>query len=475
MKNKGLILLNVLVFAVIAITVTLALTNWAASTAKNLKQLTIREQALHVAEAGIDYYRWHLDQDPEDYTDGNGPEATGPFVHDFEDKAGNVIGQFSLTIEPVGGSVGTVIVTSKGTMTANPSVSRTIQATLGASSLARYFIAANDNLTFTSGVETRGRVHSNKGIHFNGIAYSPVTSSKAKYVDPDNGAAERFGVYTTSGADDPSPPAAVPPRSDVFRAGRTFPVAEIDFSALTEQLIRLKTAAQASGRYFPASGEKGYHVILKTNGTFDLYIVEDVTSPSTKCEKEAADQGEGWGTWTIKNSHEEFVDTYSFPATGAIFFEDHVWVDGSIDGARLTIGAGTFPGSSSTWKNIIVNEDVLYTNYNGEDVLGLVAQGNVHLGLESSDDLRIDAALVAQNGRVGRYRYHNSCGAGHDRQSFTLYGMIATNFRHVFAYTDGTGYDNRNLNYDPNLLFAPPPYFPLLSSRHHILSWDEVK
>jgi hypothetical protein len=103
----------------------------------------------------------------------------------------------------------------------------------------------------------------------------------------------------------------------------------------------------------------------------------------------------------------------------------------------------------------------------------------VTTGLFSDDNLRVDGALVAQNGRVGRFYYESDCKSGgtnyYDRNSITLYGMIATNDRYGFAYTDGTGYDTRNIIYDSNLLYGPPPSFPLTSSQYQTISWEEVK
>ena len=65
--------------------------------------------------------------------------------------------------------------------------------------------------------------------------------AKDKYIDPDNGSAERFGVYTTVDTDDPSPPASIPSRPDVFMAGRQFPLPAIDFVGLTSDLSTIKT------------------------------------------------------------------------------------------------------------------------------------------------------------------------------------------------------------------------------------------
>ncbi len=53
--------------------------------------------------------------------------------------------------------------------------------------------------------------------------------------------------------------------------------------------------------------------------------------------------------------------------------------------------------------------------------------------------------------------------------------MIVTNQRYGFAYTGetDTGYQIRQLNYDGNLLYGPPPSFPLTSDQYTIISWEE--
>lgn len=469
-KRKGLILINVLVFGVIAIVVTIALTNWAATMIKSAKQLSAKEQAFQIAEAGVDYYRWHLAHDQTDYTDGIATTSTGPFVHDFKDKDDNVIGQFSLTITPppIGSTV--VKIKSKGTVTDYPDVSRTIQATMAIPSLAKYAVAANDFMRFGAGTEIFGPVHSNNGIRFDGLAHNIITSAKDKFIDPDTGGPYRFGVYTTIAPTDPSPPSAVPSRPDVFMAGRQFPVPTFDFLGMTTDLSAMKTSAQSDGSYYPSSGQSGYHIVLKTNDTYDIYKVNSLNSVHNCNDTLGQDD---WGTWSIKG--EQLLGNYPLPAHGVIFVEDDLWVNGQINTARVTIAAGKFPDSPTTRKSITVNNDLLYTNYDGQDVIALVAQGNINAGLSSENDLRIDAALIAQNGRVGRYYYSWKCGTGYIRNSITLYGMIASNLRYGFAYTDNTGYDIRNIIYDANLLYAPPPSFPLTSDQYSTISWDEVK
>jgi len=315
------------------------------------------------------------------------------------------------------------------------------------------------------------------------LAHNLVTSSRSDYDDPDHSGAIEFGVHThlnipiTNGvnnafiANEAPPTNPVPSRTDVFVAGRSFPVPAIDFLGFTSDLAQIKSDAQASGRYFASSGALGYRVLFRTDDTFDLFRVNQITTTPNNC----AEAVTGWGTWSIRSggAAQTFIANYAIPANGLIFIEDHVWAEGQINSARVTLAAGRFPDNSATRPNIMVNNNLLYTNYDGQDVLSLISQGNITTGLSSLNTLRIDTALVAQNGRVGRFHYSSNCGTGYQRNSLTLYGMVASNLRYGFAYTDGTGYDSRDIIYDANLLYGPPPSFPLTGDQYQIVSWQE--
>lgn len=481
-KQSGFILVNVLVFGVIAIIVTSALVNWGGTMLKATRQLASKEQAMQIAEAGIDYYRWHLAHDSDDYKDGNATTTNGPFLHNFEDKDGNVIGQYALTITPPLTGSTLIKIKSKGTVVSDPAVSRTIEVSLAIPSFAKYAVVANSFMNFGVGTEVFGPIHSNGGIHFDGIAHNVITSALSTFTDPYAGGT-RHGVYTTSGTDDPTPPTAAPSRPDVFMAGRQFPVTVVDFAGITTDLSSMKANAISGGRYFAASGGQGYHIILKVNDTFDIYRVNSLRSAPSNCTNTASETD--WGTWSINtpNNSQTLLGNYPLPANGIIFAEDHVWVDGKINTARVTIAAGKFPDSTNTRKDIMVNNDLLYTNYDGQDAIALIAQGDITTGLYDDVDgdevIRIDAALIAQNGRAGRYFYSSSCGASYLQTKITLFGMIGTNKQYGFAWGSGSsitsGFQTREIIYDGNLLYAPPPSFPLTSNQYSILSWQEIK
>lgn len=471
--SKGAILIQVLVFSSVAAVIITALAGWSAGSLKVSRREVAREKAFQAAEAGIDYYRWHLAHAPTDYKDGTSHD--GPYSHNFYDKDGVLVGTFSLDIvAPEEGST-KVVVTSTGNVSTDTGATRKIRVELAKPSLAKYAVATQNDIRFGEGTEVFGPIHSNNGIRFDGIAHNIVSSALAEYNDPDHSGGDEFGVHTHVTPVDPEPPADVPARTDVFRAGRQFPVPAVDFDAFTNDLSDLKDKAIAGGKYFAESGELGYHFVLKTDDTFDAYKVTSLVDAPEDCH----DGGFRWGTWSI--SDQELIDNYAFPSNGIIFAEDHVWVDGQIDGARVTIAAGKFPENYGQERNITVNDNLLYTHYDGTDAIGLIAQGNLNAGMVSANVLRIDAALVAKNDRVGRYYYNppsesdDGCSPYHVRDTLTLYGAMTSHDRYGFAYTDGTGYQIRNIIYDANLLFVPPPDFPLTTDNYEIISWKEVK
>lgn len=479
--QKGSLMIQALVFGSIAVVMIGALVSWAAINIKSGKVAIKREQALQIAEAGIDYYRWHLAHAATDYQDGTG--VAGPYVHDFLDKDGVKIGEYSLQITPPPTGFTSVRIRSTGTLLSDPSITRTVETVLAIPSLAKYAIASNSDIRFGEGTEVFGPIHSNGGIRFDGLAHNLVTSSRTSYDDPDHTGGSEFGVHTHLNtpptsvnnafrANEAPPTSPVPNRTDVFMAGRQFPVPAIDFLGFTTDLATIKTNAQSAGRYFGASGALGYRVLFKTDDTFDLYRVNNITPTPNNC----AETTTGWGTWSIRttNGSQTFLANYAIPANGLIFIEDNVWAEGQINSARVTLAAGKFPDNAATRPNIMINNNLLYTNYDGQDVISLISQGNINSGLSSASTMRVDAALVAQNGRVGRYHYSSNCGTGYTRTKITLYGMIASNTRYGFAYTDDTGYAERDIIYDANLLYGPPPSFPLTGDQYQIVSWQEL-
>lgn len=478
LKKKGIILPTIIVFSSIFLILIVGLTSWFGITLKSSKYLFQKEQSFQIAESGIDYALWFLNHYPTDFQDGTGEE--GPYVHDFLDKDGNKIGEFSLEITPPETGTTQVTVKSTGYLMDSPDQKRTIEAVFGKPSLSNYAILTNSDIYIRQGTEVFGRLHSNKGIRFDGIAHNLVSSSKETYDDPSHSGDPEYGVHTHIDPIDELPYADIETRLDVFQAGREFPVPTVDFDGLTIELSEMKTESQSDGHYYSKSDKEGYHIVLKTNDTYDLYKVTKLVSTDSAegCKKPDGDPAWDWTSWSIDT--ENYIGNYAFPDNGLIFVEDHVWVDGQINSAHITITAARFPDSDPQEKNININNDLLYTNYDGQDSIGLIAQNDINVGLQSDDDLRIDAALLAKGGRVGRAYFpgpsggKDGCSPYDTRSSLTILGLVISNGEYGFAYTDGTGYETRTIIYDSNLENITPPYFPDVGSTYELIQWAEV-
>ena len=478
-REYGSIMIQVIAFATISIIILSGFIGWGALSARVARHTEAREQAMEIAEAGLDYYRWHLAHAPTDFQDGTA--TSGPYVHDYYDKGGVKIGTFTLNITPP--PLGSTLVTirSTGNVLTDTIATRSVEMKLAKPSFAKYALVTNSDV-WEDNVEIFGPYHANGGVHFsNVLAHNIVTSAQTTYTDPDFGGT-RWGVYTskpTAGypAGDPSPPTMYPNRPDVFAAGRQISVPAVDFTGIMSDLATIKSNAISGGVYYAPSGALGYHIILKTTGKFDIYkVTAKVSSPNGRCTANYTYSDPGGGMWSVK-TQTLLASDVSFPANGLLFVEDDAWVDGTINGARLTIATARFPDNPSTRANIIVNSDLRYTSYDGTDVIGLIAQNDIRVGYASADTLHIDGALLAQSGALWRDYYPWNCGSSYIRTKIETYGSMISNQRYTFSWWCGyfcSGYGSQSSTYDVNLLYNPPPSFPLTTDQYQIVSWKDV-
>jgi len=168
-NNKGIILSSVLVFTMIAIPLIIALTAWFGTTLKSVRTLVQKEQSFHIAEAGIDFYKWHLDKDP-DFLIGE-----DPLIQDFYDKEGNLVGNFSINVYK---ESDILVVESTGNINNQSNSDRTIRVKFSRPSFLEYAFISDSPSYFREGTEVFGRVHSNGGIRFDGFAHNLISSAK---------------------------------------------------------------------------------------------------------------------------------------------------------------------------------------------------------------------------------------------------------------------------------------------------------
>jgi hypothetical protein len=457
-NQRGQLSLELLIFSAVTVILMGGFVLWAGS----FLNLSVRDfnknLAFSIAEGGIEYYRWHLAHAPTDYQDGTG--GPGPYVHNYYSKDGDFLGSFTLEITPPPAGSSIVKIRSTGRVAADSGIQKIIEVRMGIPSFAKYAWAEGSSDSFGTNAEVFGPIRVNGGVHFDGIAHNLVESSFTSYNH--NGEApsgNEWGVHTNRGADDPAYPTPLPQRSDVFMGGRQVGVADLDFDIMAQDLAGIKTAASSSGTYFASSGAKGYDLVFATSGLFSVFKVT-ATSSRGSCNYER---------WTVQT--ETLFVTGTIPNNGNMFFEDNLWVRGRINGKRVTVGAAKFPDNPSDRRNITINNDLLYSQYSCSETIALIAQNNINIGYSSENDLRIDAALVAQNGSIGRDAYSTgSCGASSTRSQLTMYGTFVNKLIRGLST-----YNNRTYIYDSNLLYCPPPSFPMVTDQYSLISWDEVK
>ncbi|MBI2624283.1 hypothetical protein HYW67_02200 [Candidatus Parcubacteria bacterium] len=450
-KQTGAIVLPILIFGGLAAFLIGGFVQFAVSEHQAGRAKAAKELALQIAEAGIDYYKWHLAHDSADFQDGTG--GPGPYLHDYRDKDGNLVGQFSLEITPppVGSSV--VQVRSTGWSVSFPQVRRSVLVRVGFPSLVDYAFLTNTDVWIGDTEAVHGKLHANGGIRFDGTDDAPITSAKLTYICKQHhgcGNQERPGIWGDGGP----------------TSFWQFPVPAQDFNGITIDLANLKTLAQSSGIYLGPSGTVGYRLQLNADRTVSIFRVTGLRPSVIGMDVNGITRVESNDIQTT-----ELIETRAIPTSGAIFVEDKVWVDGTVSG-YVTIGSGRFPDNPATRTTIVISGNIIYVAKDGTHALGLIAQQNILIPRYSPDQLEIDAAVLAQNGSAQRYYY-----PGNILDRLVVYGSIITNGVWTWSWVSGggavvSGYRNTDTTYDANLTYAPPPGFPVGNSYNQI-SWEE--
>lgn len=454
-NKRGNSLLFILVFGSLAtMIITTGVAAYALFEHRASNRVHARDMAFHIAEAGISYYRWHLAHNPNDFTDGTG--APGPYIHEYTDKDGNTIGYFSLEIdEPlVGSTVATI--RSTGWVDWMPESTRTIQIRTGFPALTDYTFLSNANMNFSFTTEVHGQIHSNGGIRFDGTTDSWVKSARETYTYQNQ---QHDGVWGGGG-----------PR-DFWQ----FPVPAIDFNAITADLGAIQTASnEPDGIHFNSSGDEGWHFVFEGE-TFDVYRVTDVDCYNGS-GRWRFNRWQGWywdgTTYCYDIGAETFVETRAIPENGSIFVEDALWVEGIIDG-RVTLGVGSFP-VQQPYHPIYISDDITYAEQGSDDVLGLLAQGDIIVPHEVPDDMTIHAAMLSQFGLINRPYYDADL-----KSSLTIFGSQISYGGGGWKYVNGwgnviSGFEDTFHTYDANLQYYPPPGFPV-GDTYELISWEELE
>lgn len=470
--TSGSVTLLTLVFSGIFFAVLTALASYVFVQSRAENAAGARTKAFSVAEAGLEYYRWHLMHFPNDLQNGTG--APGPYAINIPDPSGGTAGTATLAIAANTSCnlMTSIDITSVGRAANDASQPQTVVARYSRPSIAAYSYIVNDNVWAGADRVINGPYHSNGGVRMDGTANAPVTSSVSAWV-----CTLSFGC---------NPDANKP---GVFGAGTNqnlwnYPTPQLDFAGIAANFSSLKTTAQGSGIYLQryssgnsnsAAYHKGYHLIFNANGTM---TVKRVTS-AMKLTIAAALNGSDPNYDYALISNETSYNTYAILAScGLIFVEDNTWIEGTIPSKVTVVVANV--ANSGVVPDAFLNGNIVYGSADGTDGLTLISQHNILIVPNSPQTMTLDGIFVAQGGAFGRNLYSCSSGGSYEpRTSLTILGSTISNKRTGTKWTCGNGfsagYQTRIDSFDRAQVNDPPPFTPTTSSDYRFVDWRQTR
>jgi hypothetical protein len=502
-KNSGSLLVTVLVFMSIFLVI---LTSLASSVLTQRKYQIAKEEgvkAFQIAEAGLEYYKWHLAHNPGDIWDGTG--TSGPYIHDYSDLEATSTGKFSLEItgDVKCGEVSNITISSTGWTNENPNIQKTVVGTYGRPLVSDYSVISNSDVRAASDREFVGPYHSNGFVIMNGTNYNAVTSA--------------VSTTTCGTVFCPSAPSTVLDGVSGGGSGSSFwlfPTVQIDFTIINQNIANIKnktasttpgtcTSGQTYGCYWGPSGAKGYRIVFNSNGTFTLYRVNTIiqnwawpiANQGVLPETSTADWVREENIISTSGGAQTNLGTYTLPSScKLIFVEDKLWIEGTVEG-KITVAAAdlTAPVAPS---DIIFSGNVDYQSLDGTDGLTAISQRHILAPLNAPNNLTTRGIYVAQSGNFGRNIYISSpcrpstrripSGYRVDRNSWTMYGTVVSNGRTGSNWGYPTissvssarchvvnGVNNRYDSYDPTISADPPPLTPFVKDEYRFIEWDQ--
>ncbi|MFZ3073952.1 MAG: hypothetical protein WA093_02360 [Minisyncoccales bacterium] len=506
-SRKGIIITYVLVFGAVFLLMLAGLFGYILLQLRQSLQRVASSEALNIAEAGIDYYRWCANNEVQDDC------AKGAdYYYDYYDGNGVLAGEFSIIASSTlsCGKTSQLQITAIGRTRQFPGLERKVRITYGRESVAKYSYILNSSVWIGGDHEINGPYHSNGGIRMDGQNQSLMTSAVLTTLNGTTTAewicdgAYGCGLTACSAwiTDDCCPLSrgcrisagkCICPGIFTTTANSTpslfkFPVPPFPFDAITMDLGDIKKAAKTGGGiYFSPSldevpGSKGYHLVFLNNGTVRVSTVRSL-HPVNGYNSE-----EGWhqDRFIISNEDTYTKDhadgIYPIPADcSAIYVEDNLWVEGTVKGkvvvasAHLKDPGDTDPDIDT---DVVFPGNITYSSYGGSDGLAVIAENNALISPASPEDMDLHAIIVAQKGRFGRNHYTDW--AYRDRGILSIYGSVISKGRVGTQWVDTdsgqmlSGYAQRYTYFDQNQVYNPPPFVANMSSDYKIVSWQEI-
>lgn len=430
-----------------------------------------REQALSIAEAGLEYYRWFLAHNPGNLTNGTG--LPGPYEYVVNDPEGGEIGSAMLTVTASSscGVIQAIEIQAEGTSDTDVRFKRRLSGRYARPSVAEYSHIINSNVWAGADRNIVGPYHSNGGIRMDGTNNSIVSSPDATWL-----CTSSFGCSPSAN------------QNGVFGAGPGFAlwrfpptnfVNDFNFAGIGSDFAALKGYAVADGQHFTTvntNGRRGYRMVLRNDDTVDVYRVTGTQGHTTL----HIDNLTTWQTDYHHITSETFIGNFPIPEDcPVILAEDNIWLEGTVSGKIIVIAADPEDGAMNP--DIILQGNIGYTTTDGSVGLTAIAERSVLYGYNIPDVMSVRGIFVAQSGYYGRNLYRCQDAPFDKRTSLALHGSVVSNGRvgTKWNYSSSgctnqwSGFNTRIDSYDRLLAFYPPSFTPFSSADFKFIIWKE--
>ena len=484
-KERGVTVMLVLAFMGIFLFLLGTILSYVLTQGKYGRALYAREQAVNVAESGLEYYRWFLAHNPQTMVNGAG--LVSPASYAVGDPEAGALGTASVTatLNTSCGVVQSADIVSEGSANVNQLYKRTLAARYMRPSVAEYSNIINANVWAGADRNITGAYHSNGGVRMDGTSNSIVSSALSTW-----SCTSSFGCSPTQ------------IKPGVFGSGSgsalwQFPAASFNFAGISSDFPTLQTYASndgiklnptnvrvngvQQGSTFSSVGgsdQRGFHIVLRADDTVDIYRVTGTTGVY-------AQRIDNIGVWVTDYhiiSSQTYIGRYTIPSDcRLIFAQAKVWLEG-VAGSKVTVIAAD-TGSFSP--DIVLSNNITYASGTGSSGLTAVAERSVLIPLNSPDVMTIRGVFVAQNGYVGRNFYQQGGSNGVPstynssviQSSLTTIGSVISNNRVGTQWSCSgvtcSGYQSRVDTYDRLLAFSPPSFTPSASPDYKLVLWRE--
>lgn len=431
---------------------------------------TDNEKSLHLAEAGINKYIWHLNKDSSYYKKGSyEPGETEPgVVTPYQD------GFYYLEVEAPTTEVPVVTIRATGWTGGSSTVMTTVEAQVHKKQFTQHLFVTGleelpdgDEVWWITGDEVAGPLHTNGRIYIDG---NPVFHGKVTYsgAAPNIRSGSRPSFAYDEDPEGPVPQLAFPLsntqiktqaiRNGYYYSGRTS-------IYLNGDRLKVRTYQGSSWRYYE-------NLPLPPNGV--IYVdgtTANVSSPTTKFNRQAGNvfiAGRLDGRLTVAAANDIYIThrdptnaTYgSATSTGGITYADSSFTGNDITDDMLGLVAGHYVR-------------ILHKNWPSFTTSGNAYTSNSNV---APQNITIHAAIFALDWAFEFEDYED----GGVRGVINMVGSITQKYRGaVGTFSSRTGQRQsgylKNYVFDPRMAYETPPHFlEPVNTGWEIVSWQLV-